>query len=166
MSSNTLTFDESPTPRRPTIDDLGGGAKQNATAAPDPVRQATAEDFNQTTRQIAAIGRVIPLATVFVTISGGTPSVSGVLAPGSAVLAGSFTLTDNGAGDTTISWPASLLPTRSVGARAFQTDDTEIDRIRAVYGVASVPAANSPAVRVKTKLGATGTDCNFAVDIL
>jgi hypothetical protein len=166
MSSNTLTFDESPTPRRPTIDDLGGGAKQNATSPPDPVRQATAEDFNQATKQIAAVGRVIPLATVFVTISAGVPTVSGVLAPGSSVTTGSFTLTDNGAGDTTISWAASLLPTRSVGAKAFQTDDTEIDRIRAFYGTASVPVANSPAVRVKTKLGATGTDCNFGVDIL
>jgi hypothetical protein len=166
MSSNTLTFDESPTPRRPTIDDLGGGAKQNATSVPDPVRQATAEDFNQTTKQIAAMGRVIPLATVFVTISAGVPTVSGVLAPGSSVSTGSFTLTDNGAGDTTISWAATLLPTRSVGAKAFQTDDVEIDRIRAVYGTASVPTANSPAVRVKTKLAAVGTDCNFGVDIL
>jgi len=166
MPSSTRTFDQTP-PRRPTIDDVGGGLKTNRTPAPDPVRDATAEDYNQLGQQGVAAGSMIPLARVFVTISGGVPAVTSVMAPGSAVTTSSFTVTDNAAGDTTISWPVALLPTRAAAPGGLtQTDDTEIDRLRALYTTAAVPAANSPAVRVKSKLGATGTDCNFVVDIL
>jgi hypothetical protein len=164
-SSNTNTFEQTP-PRRPTIDDVGGGAKENRTPAPDPVRDATAEDFNQLGRQAASAGTMIPLVRLFVTISGGVPVVASVMSPSSLVSTGSFTVTDNADGDTTISWAAALLPTRaSAPGGLTQTDDVEIDRLRALYTTAAVPAANSPAVRVKSKLGATGTDCNFVVDI-
>lgn len=163
-ASNTRTFDQTP-PRRPTIDDVGGGLKSNRTPAPDPVRDATAEDYNQLGQQGVAAGTMIPLARVFVTISGGVPTVTSVMAPGSAVSTSSFTVTDNGAGDTTISWPVALLPSRAAGPIVSQIDDTEIDRLRAYNVTVAEPAANSPGVRVKSKLGVTGTDCNFVVDI-
>lgn len=160
-ASNTPSWDQS-VPRRPVIDDMGGGAKENhPTKPPNPVTMATAEDFNQTTKQVAALGRTVPLVRIFVTITAGVPAVSSVQAPGSSVAVGSFTVVDNGAGDTTLHWVSTLLPSVGGGACAFQTDDTEIDRIRAIY---TTVGAN-PAVRVKTKLGAAGTDCNFGVDV-
>ncbi len=164
MASSTRTFDQTP-PRRPTIDDVGGGLKSNRTPAPDPVRDATAEDYNQLGQQAAASGTMIPLARVFVTISGGVPTVTSVMAPGSAVLTSSFTVTDTGPGDTTVSWASTLLPTRAAGPVVSQIDDVEIDRLRAYNVTVAVPVANSPGVRVKSKLGATGTDCNFVVEI-
>ena len=57
MSTNTLTFDESP-PRRPGLDDVGGGQKVNDGGTPDPIRDPTAEDANQTAKQLVAIGKV------------------------------------------------------------------------------------------------------------
>ena len=161
MSSNTLTFDET-VPRRPTLDDVGGGLKTNATQAPDPVRDATAEDFNQMSKLHVAACRTIPIATLFVTFAAGVPSITALLAPGTDVDATDFTVVDNGVGDTTIHWAVTKLPVRTGGPKVSQTDDIEIDRLRAIY----VTAASNPAVQVKSKLGAVATDCNFVVDIM
>ncbi len=110
-SSDTLTYDQSP-PRRPTLDDLGGGEKVNdGTSPPDPVRHLTAEDANQTAQQIAAIGRVMPVGRVSVRIGGGGAHVVDKqnCAPSAATLL-SFTVTDHGTGDIEIRWAQSLFP--------------------------------------------------------
>lgn len=165
-SSNTLTFDDDP-PHRPGLSELGGGAKENSLQfPPNPVKHPTAEDFNQMSLQHAAVGKVAPLAILFVTFSGGTPSIAACMAPGTDVVGGSFTVSDAGNGNTLISWktgssqPAGALPA-AVGVMAWQIDDTEIDRIRAIL----TTSGGDPAVRVKTKLGAVATDCNFGVII-
>lgn len=160
MSSNTLTFDDSP-PRRPTIDDVGGGQKVNATAAPNPVTQATAEDFNQTTKQVVAYGKMIPLARLFVTFAAGVPSITTMHTPSEVLVIGDFTVTDNADGDTTISWVVTKMPARSGGPIVSQIDDTDIDKLRAFYTTDS----GNPAVRVKSLLGGVGTDANFVVEI-
>lgn len=163
-SSNTLTYDQDP-PHRPDLTELGGGAKENhAKRPPNPVTMATAEDFNQLTKQVEAFARVAPLARLWVRFNAGTPSVHSVQALGSAVVIGDFTVVDNGDGDTTISWTTGVggkLPA-AVGVKAAQTDDVEIDRgPRAVL----TTVGSNPAARVKTKLGATGTDANFCLEI-
>jgi hypothetical protein len=163
-SSNTLTFDQT-TPHRPALSELGGGAKENDVKyPPNPAKHPTAEDFNQFSKLLEALGKMTPLARLWVTINAGTPSVSIVQAPGSAVDASDFNVVDNGAGDTTIWWTTgsggSLPAAAGVGALT-QTDDVEIDRIRAQLTTHS----GNPAVRVKTKLGASGTDANFMVEI-
>ncbi len=165
-SSDTHTHDQDP-PHRPGLAELGGGAKQNSSKAkPDPVTMATAEDFNQFSRQLEGIGKVIPLARLFVTFAAGVPSIQRVQALGSNVVIGSFTVVDEAAGTTLIKWktgtgaPAGALAD-AVGCAAHQSDDVEIDRIRAILTTSS----GDPAARVKTKLGATGTDANFILEI-
>lgn len=165
-SSDTLTFDQDP-PHRPGLSELGGGAKENTPGdEPDPITMMTAEDCNQFSRQLEALGKVAPLALVWIRFSTGTPSIHRVMAPGSNVEAASFTVTDEGAGVTLISWktgtsaPDGALPD-AVGVTANQTDDTEIDRIRAIL----TTSGSDPAARVKTKLGASATDCNFCLAI-
>lgn len=165
-ASNTLTFDDDP-PHRASLDELGGGAKENNAAfPPDPVRHPTAEEFNQFGRQLEALNRVMPLAVLWVRINAGTPSIVTVQAVGSGVSVSSFTVTDVGVGETRITWktgagqPAGALPP-AVGVKASQTDDTEIDRIRAILG----SFGGDPAATVKTKLGAAATDCNFCLEI-
>ena len=87
-------------------------------------------------------------------------------AQGSSVVAGSFTVTDTGTGDTLISWktgtgaPAGALAA-AVGVKASQTDDVEIDRIRAILTTSS----GDPAAQVVTKIGAAPADCNFCLEI-
>ena len=162
-SSSTLTFDQNP-PHRAGLSELGGGAKENSVKyPPDPTKHATAEDFNQFSQQHAAANRVLPLFRLFVTFNAGTPSIATCQALGSNVVAGDFTIADNANGDTTISWTTGTggkIPA-AIGPVVSQTDDTEIDRIRAFM----TTVGSNPAVRVKTKLGATGTDANFCVEI-
>jgi hypothetical protein len=151
----TLTFDETP-PRRPGIGDVGGGAKEDDVEfPPNPVTMATADEYNQIGGQVVGLWAVCAAAVVHVTISGGTPSITSVWSPRTGLVAGDFSLTDHGAGDTSVLHAGGKLPPATFPAFALQVDDVEIDRVRAV------PVTNG--ARVKTKLGATGTDCNFVV---
>lgn len=162
-ADNTLTFDQDP-PHRADLTELGGGAKENdAIHKPDPVKHPTAEDFNQASKQLAAFNRVAPLALVWVRITAGTPAIYMVQALGANVVPTDFTPTDEGAGQTLITWTTGTggkLP-GAIGVKASQTDDVEIDRIRAIL----TTNGSDPAARVKTKLGLTGTDCNFCLEI-
>lgn len=156
-AEETCTWDL-PAPRRATLEDLGGADyEDDPDFAPDPVTMPNAREWNQKAEQLAAINRVIPLAIIIVTFSGGTPAITGVFAPGVNVTTSDFLPTDNAAGDTTIDWAVGVLP-NGTHAEAHLIADVEIDRVRAF-----MPDATS--VTVKTKLGATGTDCNFAVHI-
>lgn len=160
-ASNTPSWDQT-VPRRPVIDDLGGGAKENhPTKPPNPVTMACAEDFNQATKQIAAMGRVCPLARIFVVFTAGVPSVASVQAPGAGVVVGTFTPIDNGAGDTTIWWLSTVIPSVGGGPKAFQTSDVAIEECRGFY----TTSGGNPAVRVKTLFGGVATDANFAVEL-
>lgn len=150
MSSDLLTWDESP-PRRPGIDDVGGGQKVNGVPAPDPVRMLTAEDCNQTAAQIAAMGRVVGVCKISVRFSGGTPVLYKFSAPGSDVETATFTITDNGTGDTSITWPANTFPTLVVEAEAFVNGATP-----AMIAAESI----TNGVRVRTK-----SDAGVANDI-
>lgn len=167
-ASNTLTYDQDP-PHRPGLQELGGGVKKDhpdPEKAPDPVTMLTAAQENQNEKQVEALSRVTALVRLWVTFSGGTPSIVNVQAMGTNVTAPKFTVADNGDGDTTISWktgagaPAGALPP-AIGAKVSQTDDTEIDRLRAFL----TTVGSDPAVRVKSKLGVVGTNCNFVVEI-
>lgn len=160
--SSTLTFDETP-PRRPGLTDIASGTKEDDPGAtPDPATMPTADEDNQKTKQAAAAAKMIALARITVTFASGTPSISHVSAPGTNVTADNFTVVDNGAGDTTIWWTANeVLPPTAGGPTVSQCDDTEIDRLRAF----ATTVSGNPAVRVKSKLGATATDANFVVSI-
>jgi hypothetical protein len=104
---------------------------------------------------------MIPLARLFVTFSAGTPSITTLHTPSEVLVIGDFTVTDNAAGDTTISWVVTKMPVRSGGPKVSQIDDTDIDKLRAFYTTDS----GNPAVRVKSLLGGVGTDANFVVEI-
>ncbi len=164
-SDDVLTFDQDP-PHRAGVSELGGGAKENSVAfPPDPVKHMTAQDCNQFTGQLGAFNRMTPLARLFVRIVAGAPQIFAVQCPGSAVVAGNFTLVDNGPGDTTIWWTTGTsgsLPTAiGVGGLTI-TEDVAITEKRALLTTVS----GNPAVRVKTFItGSVATDANFTVEI-
>lgn len=149
MSTNTLTFDESP-PRRPSIDDLGGGAKVNdEVLPPDPVRNATAEDFNQITKQVEASQRTLQAAVLTVRIGGGgAHSVQQQGCQPSGKSTGTFTLTDNGVGDISITWPANTFPAALADPVASVTGATPAmiaaEKITNGVRVRTKDAANAP----------------------
>ncbi len=149
----TLVFDEA-TPRRPGLNDVGGGAwEDDVEAPPDPTTMPSADPLNQLQLLAVAYGKLAPACAVHVVFVAGAPTISSVIALRTTLTADDFTLTDHGSGDTSVVADADKLPPATWPPFAVQVDDTEIDRVRAV-GV-------SNGARVKTKLGATGTDAAF-----
>jgi hypothetical protein len=160
-AATTYTYDDNP-PRRASLEDLGGDDFENDPAEPpDRVTMPNAEEANEKARHIAGLNRVNPTAKLWVTFPAGTPTINLVRGMRTELVAADFTVVDNGAGDTTIHWASSKLPTPLFPPMVTLVDDVEIDRVRAYL---EAVGANQ-GVRVKTKLGATGTDCAFVIEI-
>jgi hypothetical protein len=156
-SSDILTYDQTP-PHRPALDELGGGAKVNGTPAPDPVRHATAQDFNQISQQLAALGRVAPIAILQVEQTAGIYSKIAVTGQPSGATVGGFTVTKNGAGDITVSWPSGLLPSPVAKPRASVTGAT------ALLVATEQVSTTSARIRMLSHDG-VGTDSHFDLEI-
>lgn len=126
MSTNT--FAESP-PRRPTIDDVGGGQKVNDSIdRPDPARDATAEDFNQLSQQVVGLARTTPHTRVTYRYNGSSYQVTRVasLVPAIDLLTAQTLLVPmiNTAGDVSIFWPQATFPTPVADHGARPTGST------------------------------------------
>lgn len=156
MSNTSVsTYEQSP-PRRPSLDDVGGGAYQNDTKHPPDPGDPNAHDVNQIAKQVVALAALGAAAAIHVTFSGGTPSIVSVQCVRADITGDSFSILDNAAGDTSITHTGGLLPVATWPAFAHQVDDTEIDRGPRVSSITN-------GWRIKSKLGATGTDCNFVL---
>lgn len=153
--ANTLTWDLS-TPRRAGIDDLRTGTKVNEPGSPPTADMPAAEEFNQDGAQLAALNKVSPSLIVSVTYSAGAPIIASFTSPGSKLVMGDFTLTDNGAGDTTIAWPANKIPDPIVSPCVSVNGSTP--------GGASVQAPTTTSVRVRT-ISTPNGGANVAADM-
>ncbi|HEX2882675.1 MAG TPA: hypothetical protein VHO25_24315 [Polyangiaceae bacterium] len=143
-------------PRRPSTEDLAGDELVDDQEDPPGPDMPCATGHNQMVKQITALNRVADSCRISVTFSGGTPSISKLTSAKtpSLLLVGAFTVVDNGNGDTSITWPADTFPPHTCHPHSLTINsDTEIDRARIM------PITNG--VRIKTKLGATGTDADF-----
>jgi hypothetical protein len=153
---NTLTDKLSP-PRRPGIDDVGGGAKINdAEFPPDVQTMPTAEEDNQKSKQVVGIRAVLPVAILDVDFTAGTPSIIRAAVLNDAVVIGDFTLTDNGVGDTTIDWTAQTFPARVVDPVAMLRDTTTDSTVNCER-----VSSPNPGARVRTETAGTPADRNF-----
>jgi hypothetical protein len=158
-----FVFDGDPTngvvPRVPSVDDLGGANwVDDDTHPPNPEMDMSALDENQNELVLAGLARTAFVLCITVGFNAGAPVLQGMETVGSLLLSGDITLTDNGAGDTTISWPANKIPARTCGPLLTIHEDVEVTAQRAL-----TPTATS--IRVKTKVAGTGTDCGFTVRI-
>lgn len=107
----TLTYDL-PTPRRPSIADVGGAAFQDDQK--NPPNQATMpsaamENINEMLEQAAH--KVLPVCVLSIRFSTGTPVLDSFSTLSTLPITGTFTFVDNGTGDTSITWPANTFPT-------------------------------------------------------
>lgn len=146
-------------PVRPSLAQLGGAAYQNdANNVPDLDTMPSAEMENANEWTLAGVARVCPVAIISIAFASGTPGVDQQSCVDPAIVDGTFTVTDNGAGDTSITWPADTFPVPAAKPHSLTLNgDVDIDRMRAI------PISNG--VRVKTFLGAVATDCDFTVCI-
>ena len=155
-SSDTLTYDQTPA-HRPTLAELGGGAKVNGTPAPDPVRQLRAEDVNQLSQQAAAVARVTPVALLQVDESSGTYTKAALSAQGTLTDLADITVTKNGTGDVSVTWPSDAWPSKIANPRAHVVGATPL--LVAVENI-----TNGARVRMLNNAG-TATDSAFDLDV-
>lgn len=147
--SNTCTLEQDP-PRRPALDDLGNGLWENdATYTPDP-GHPDARAFNQSDKLVIAALTMAWVVCVRVTFTAGTPALSIVACVRADVVAGDFTLVDNGVGDVTVTPPADVFPGKTFNPQANRIQSTAraIDCIPVTGGGAQVLLFNSAGAAV------------------
>ena len=146
-------------PRRGSLQDFGGATlEDDEDFAPDKNTMLYADLGNGLQRGVAAHEKCVFSVGISVTFSGGGPVVSQVTGGAAAAVIDTITPTDNGDGDTTLSWPAGTFPAHILQPAAFINADTDALAPRAFY------VANG--VRVKTKApDGTPTDMAFTVHV-
>lgn len=145
-------------PRRPSLDDVGSALlADHATRPPDKSTMPYADQLNQWARQIEAFGKIIGFVGFSVEFIAGAPTVVAFTCPSTLVSLSTFIETDNGAGDTTITWPANTFPPPLLRPFAFVNGASSV-RI----GISADPVSNG--VRVYTRAAADAlTDQAFSV---
>lgn len=147
-------------PRRPSTDDLGGDKKQDDNEfPPDDVEHFTAAGWNQIVQVVAALAKTIAVCKLEIRFVTGAPYVARASAPGTAIALGTFTVTDNSTGDTTITWPANTFPP----AACSPTGLTLLSSSTAVLDGHVEEVTNG--VRVRTKSAGAATDIPWTLVI-
>lgn len=147
-------------PNRPTEADFGGTAKEDdAVYPPNPVTMATAADWNEKVRMMAAAWRLLPVAVIPVTIVAGAPTIGTPQCGNDALTGASFTPVDNGPGDTTISWAANTFPAATIPPIA-------VNNATSGFWLAPLAIAGANSVQVQTANAASAlADADFTVFI-
>lgn len=146
-------------PRRPTADDVDATLEDDG-VYPPATGMPYADQLNQGLKLARACGLMIYVAKIEVHFAAGTPSVYGVNAANDSIVPGTFTVTDNGSGDTTITWPADTFPIATLSPTASVVDTS--------HGSWLQPTCSTVTngVRVKTRNSATTlADVNFIVKL-
>lgn len=160
------------TPRRPTLDDVGGAAKINdpGAPAPDPVLMLTADDVNIGETLLQRLCALAPVAVLYVTVPGGVATKTTVIgmpdgsnAPTEGNLASAFTIDHPDDGMFVITVAAGVLPPAALPPRARAVYDGSGDGSTREAQCKTVGAE----IRVQTFRGDTGVmvDCAFVLEI-
>lgn len=156
-ASAIYPYDDDP-PRLPSVEDLGGDAMIDDPGSPPGAGEPSAAAWNNFVRLLAGAGRMLPTASITVYFPSGAPVIESVVAMRTTIAAADFTLTDNGTGDTTIEWAATVLPPQSRPPKAYVCDT--FPRVIGAY------APTSLSVRVVTITdAAVASNTRFTVDI-
>lgn len=161
-ATGTLPWDLTPAedgPRRGSVEDYGGATLEDEDPAPDKATMLYADLCNGLQRGVAAHDRAVFAVGIGVHFTGSTPAITQVTGPGEAASIGtSFTVTDNGTGDTTITWPAGTFPPSVLPPM--------VARNGGVVGGGIDVVAVTNGVRVRTWNGSNaGTDYDFTVTV-
>ncbi|MGN6107660.1 MAG: hypothetical protein ACTHU0_21300 [Kofleriaceae bacterium] len=145
-------------PRRPSIANVGGAALTEK--PPNPPQDGTmlyADMCNGWQHLLRGLGAVTATLKLEVRFSAGTPAVHALLATKDGLEVDDFVVTDNGTGDTTITWPADAIPPTTI---------TPGVRIRGATCAIGQAEYVTNGVRVYTfNAAGVATDADFAVVI-
>jgi len=154
-SPNANTFSLTPA-RRPGLDDFNGASKiDDAENPPDPATMPNAAEANTVQRTLIGVAKVVHVLVLTVDFTAGAPVVVSYGDATEKLDVGDFSLVDNAAGDTSITWPAGTFPTAIADFLLTVTADVAIDEQRAF--------AITNGVRVVTKNGGVATDARFTL---
>lgn len=145
-------------PRRPSVDDLGGDQKQdNNEAPPDDQEHFTAGGWNQKVKQISASARVTASCLLDVQFDGSAPFLAAFSCPRDNLTSATFTLTDNGTGDTSITWPADTFPPHVISPSGFTPFGSAVvdGRVEKITN----------GIRVRTRSAGSAADVPFTIHI-
>lgn len=152
----TITYKQSP-PRRPTIGDLDGGQLVDDPEFPPDPGDPSAGAANQRDMLLVAQQGMAEHTKLYITFSGGTPTKTGIRSLRDDLTTADFTVTDNGAGDTSITHTGGKLPadawpaeSKVVGNSGDATDNVELI---------------TNGWRVRTRVGGTLADVPFVLKI-
>jgi hypothetical protein len=93
-------------PELPSLDTFGG-TFSDASSVVDAETELAATHYNALIAHVVGISKTVPKAWARVTISGGTPTLADHSAVWGDTVGVAPTLTDNAAGDITVTWAAS-----------------------------------------------------------
>lgn len=145
-------------PRRGSLQDFGGATVENEDPLPDEATMPCADMLNGLQRAVAAHEKAVFTLGISVTFDGGgAPVVSQVTGGPEAAIISTITPTDNGNGDTTLSWPAGTFADHLLPPTVSINEDVDALAPRAFY------VANG--VRVKTK-NDSGVATNMAFTVI
>lgn len=98
--------------RRPAIADVGGAILEDHATKPPPKNgtHLYKDMCNQWQLVMAALGRMIPTAKLTVDFSAGAPFIDKIQTASAQLVAGDFTIADDGVGVTRIQWTSTKLP--------------------------------------------------------
>lgn len=159
---NMSPFDCSP-PHRPGTTDFNGAACTDDPKDPPPDGTfPTAEDYNTKSLSIVAVGAVVPIALVDISL-GVSPVVNSVACAVTAyntpsAMQALLTITRNAAGDYLIQWNQALLPPRAVppAVLALYTDMSD-------PGWTCTPTATGSHVKIYSGVTLTDSRILFAI---
>ena len=157
-AANGSTFDFSPA-RRPSADDTGASLvlEDDTQDVPEPSEMPTAAPWNTLTALAAAFGAVLAHTKISIHVASGTPGISLVGSARTGVVAGTFTVTDNGVGDTSITWAAGTFPP------PVANPEVSVNTLASLAAVIA-PIPNGVRVQVRNDAGAL-TDGDFTAVI-
>lgn len=161
-TATDLTFDLA-TPRRPTLEDAGGGAFQDSLELPpDATTMPHAGQLNHGMKLDAALGRVMPVAVVWVRIVSGTPVIYAAQGAGTGISAATFSVTDEVAGRVRLEWASTAFPSPlgEPDVSLTYTSDANNPTLAAMCAPVAEMITNGCRIRTWNQAG-TLTDCNF-----
>lgn len=145
-------------PHRPTLAQLGGGAYQDDQSdPPDPNTMPCAAMENVNEKTLSGMARTCDVAGFTVKFAAGTPYIDKAVFADEGIVIGDITVTDNGVGQTDLTWPADTFPVAALEAHGLT-----MNAIAGVRDSAAWLITNGIRIHTFDDLG-IGVDCPFTV---
>lgn len=141
-------------PHRPDLDGYGGNEKADDQQYPPSAEEPSANEWNRFAEMMGLNAQSFPLLQFTVAFSAGYPYYTKFWCANSNFESTDFTLTDNAAGDTTITYPADCLPVTPALDPMVSLNE---------HGLSVTPAVTIDTSTRQIRVTTSSTDAKFTV---